>query len=268
MSNYYRYNSANRIISNKPNNIVRPVNNFNNINSRQIYNDNFNQNFSNGNDITKRNYSKDNRYDANRLNEQYNINRNMNYKYNSNNYPYNNNGLGNPNIKKENDANYLKAYENKKKNAEELYSKGNNYHMIDTNKANEDYHKRAIRGISHPEKKNNYFEGKDYRINNNPNYNYQKNDGRSRDIINYDKIGHNSDKDKFISNKEVENIKNSQQLEESKSKHTRPQSHGNNNNYIQNRQNRQEFINQKDKLNYNMNDDLGNIINQKKRTFP
>ena len=144
MSNYYRYNSANRIISNKPNNFVRPVNNFNNINSRQIYNYNFNQNFYNGNDITKRNYSKDNRYDANRLNEQYNINRNMNYNYKPNLYPYNDNGLGNPNIKKENDKYNLKAYENTKKNAEELYSRGNNYHMIDTNKANEDYHKRAI----------------------------------------------------------------------------------------------------------------------------
>jgi hypothetical protein len=78
-----------------------------------------------------------------------------------------------------------KAYENKKKNAEELYSKGNNYHISDTNKANEDYHKRAIRGISHLEKKNNYFEGKDYRINNNPYNNSQKNNGRFSNIIKY-----------------------------------------------------------------------------------
>ena len=211
MSNYYRFNSINRITSNNQNNIVKPANNFNNNNSAQMYNYNFHQNFYNGNDITRKNYSKDNRYDAQRLNEQYNINRNMNYNNNSNHYPYNNNGLGNSNIKQENDKYNLKIYENTKKNVGELYSKGNNYHMNDISKRNEEYHKRSIRGISHPEKKNNSFERKDYRINNNSNYNYQKNDGRSRDIINYDKIGHNSDKDNFISNKEVENIKNKQQ---------------------------------------------------------
>ena len=138
MFNYQRYHSSNRISSNNPNNIVRPVNNFNNNNSRQMYNFNFNQNFSNGNDITRKNYSKDNRYDANRLNEQYNINRNMNYNYKPNLYLYNDNGLGNPNIKKESDKYNLKAYENTKKNAEELYINKNSNHINDISKRNED----------------------------------------------------------------------------------------------------------------------------------
>ena len=266
MNNYYlRNNSLNRISSYNPNNIVRPANNFynkNNINSRQLYNNNFYQNFSNEIEAGK-NYPKDNMKNTNRFNGQYNINKNI-YNFNQNNYLYNNIGLGDPNIRKEDEKNDFKINDNTKINAGQLYSKKSNSYANDINERNAEYHKRLNRGISHQVKKNNYLEGNDYRENNNPNNKFQKQNSRSPDYISYNKLENNSDQNKFISKKDVEIIKNNQKLEEYKSRHKRAQSYENNNNYNQNRQNRKEFNNQKDKINIYLNNDVENNIYSKK----